>query len=101
MNLSVAHYKAGRMAESIDAATKALAIEPRNSIAYNNICSAHIRRGEFDLGIAACEQALELEPEFAFQPQRRFDGDKGVWALDVDINDERQVAFEGFVGHGC
>jgi tetratricopeptide (TPR) repeat protein len=54
-----------RHPEAIVAYEKAVQINPKASIAYNNICAAFNAQTRFADAIESCEKALALEPNFA------------------------------------
>ncbi len=62
LNQSLADYQAGRYAECIAAAQKALELRPGYSDAWNNIAAAWNARGKWDEGIHAGEEAVRLNP---------------------------------------
>ena len=62
INLGLAHYRAGRFLDSIDASYQALEIEPDSAVALNNLCSAFNGLEDWEKGIEACTRALELDP---------------------------------------
>jgi len=43
---------------------KASQLDPENALAFNNICSAYNKMGQFKQGIEACEKALEISPDY-------------------------------------
>jgi tetratricopeptide (TPR) repeat protein len=59
---SLAEYQMGRYRESIASARRALALRPSYAEAWNNVAAGHIALREWDQGIAACEEALRLNP---------------------------------------
>jgi len=61
INLSLEFYKKEKYSTSIAAARKSIAIIP-NAIAYNNICSSYNQLKEYHKAIAACNEALKLDP---------------------------------------
>ena len=63
LNRSLAEYQAGRFAECIAAAQKALALRPDYSEAWNNIAAAWNSLGKWDEGIRAGEEAVRLNPD--------------------------------------
>jgi tetratricopeptide (TPR) repeat protein len=63
LGLSVMRYWSGDLDSSLAASRMVLDLEPDNALAYNNICSAHALREEWDPAIEACEKALTLDPE--------------------------------------
>jgi tetratricopeptide (TPR) repeat protein len=64
IELSLQYYVSGRYEDSIDAAERALAVDPQSAYAYNNICAAHNALGRYEDAVAACGSALELAPDF-------------------------------------
>ncbi|MBU1720622.1 MAG: tetratricopeptide repeat protein, partial [Bacteroidetes bacterium] len=64
INLSLQYYNTGQYADCVDACNQALAIDPDNVLALNNMCSAWNALGEYDKAIAACEKALEIKPDY-------------------------------------
>lgn len=61
---SVEAYQSGRYQDAIDAARKALALNPKLAEAYNNIAVSYLQLGRYDAGIEAAQEALRLQPEF-------------------------------------
>ena len=55
-------YKARRFPESIDAAKKALVLDPKSDQAYNNICAAYNELKQWVKAIEACQRALDINP---------------------------------------
>jgi len=51
-----------RFLESIDAAKHVLALEPASDRTYGNICAAYNRLQQWELGFAACNQVVRLNP---------------------------------------
>lgn len=64
INLSLTYYRNGMFPECIKACEKALELNPRSALAYNNMCSAYNSIGEWAKGAAACRKALEVDPGF-------------------------------------
>jgi tetratricopeptide (TPR) repeat protein len=62
LNQSLAAYQAGRFADCIAAAQKALELRPTYSDAWNNIAAAWNAQGKWDEGIRAGEEAVRLNP---------------------------------------
>ena len=62
LNRSLAAYQAGRYADSIAAAKKALELRPSYSEAWNNIAAAWNAQRNWNEGIQAAEQAVRLNP---------------------------------------
>lgn len=65
INLSLAFYNVRKFDKSIIFAKKALEIQPNNSIAYNNLCVAHIGLNQINEAIEAGEMAVKLDPNFS------------------------------------
>lgn len=64
LNLSLLYYNAGDYQGCINAANKALGINPNFAEAYNNICSAYNALNKFEEGAKACEAALRIKPGY-------------------------------------
>lgn len=64
VELSLAHFRAGRYMECVRAAEKALALRPNYAEAYNNIAAGYNALKMWDKGIAAATQAIQLRPEW-------------------------------------
>ncbi len=54
------------LSTGMDSAKKALALDPRESVAYFALGRIHMIRGEHDTSIAALEKAIELNPNAFF-----------------------------------
>ncbi|MBI3509269.1 MAG: tetratricopeptide repeat protein [Bacteroidetes bacterium] len=63
VNLSLQYYNAARYQESADAALQAAKIDSNYALAYNNICAAYNKLGEWDKAVAAGEKALLKDPK--------------------------------------
>jgi tetratricopeptide (TPR) repeat protein len=64
LNLSLEHYQAGRYAEAMDSAKKALRLRPGYAEAYNNLAAAHASSKQWDDAIVAAREAVRLKPDF-------------------------------------
>ncbi|MBS1825581.1 MAG: tetratricopeptide repeat protein [Acidobacteria bacterium] len=64
VELSLAHFRAGRYMDCVRAAEKALALRPKYAEAYNNIAAGYNALKMWDKGIAAAQQAIQLRPEW-------------------------------------
>ncbi len=64
LNLSLMYYNAGDYQGCINAANKALELNPNYAEAYNNICSAYNALNNFAEGAKACEAALRIKPGY-------------------------------------
>jgi len=62
IDLSQAYYRAEHWQECIDASRKALELEPGFAKAFNNICAAYNKMGNFEEGKIAGEEAVRLDP---------------------------------------
>lgn len=60
--LSLALYNNGQFLESAMAAKAAIAIKPDYGIAWNNVCAAYNKIGEWDSALVAGKKAVELNP---------------------------------------
>ncbi len=64
INLSVKYYQKKKYIKCIEAAKKAIKLNPNSDIAYNNICSAYNLIGNYSEAIVACNKALKLNHNF-------------------------------------
>jgi protein O-mannosyl-transferase len=58
------YYSSGRYEAAANTYQKVLAVDPDNSAAYNNICSAYNALGEYSKALPFCKKAVALEPEW-------------------------------------
>ena len=85
INASLAAYKAGQFQQSIDEARQAMKLDPRSAEAWNNVGAGYAALHQWDLGIAAEQQALKLNPALTiaannlrwFESQKTGDGHSG------------------------
>ncbi len=54
----------GRHADAAEAYKKAVTINPKAPLAYNNLCSTYTTLVKYVEAISNCEKAIELEPKF-------------------------------------
>ena len=64
-NLSNAYYKEGKVNEAINAARKALELEPDLGVAHYNLGNLYAGQGQFDLAKKYFEAAIRLYPNYA------------------------------------
>ena len=64
ITLSQAYYNNRQFPECIGATEKALAINPKGAIAYNNMGAAYNSLKMWDKGIEACSKAVAIAPTF-------------------------------------
>jgi len=64
LNLSMRQYQAGRFADAIDSAKKALQLRPGYPEAYNNLAAAHASMRQWDDAVHAAREAVRLKPDF-------------------------------------
>ena len=64
LELSLAHYRAHRYQDSIDASREALRLRPMYAEAFNNLCAAENMLRRFDEASADCRSALAIQPDF-------------------------------------
>ncbi|WP_299314514.1 hypothetical protein [uncultured Aquimarina sp.] len=62
IELSIAYYRKANYFKSIEASKKVITMDPKNSIAYNNLCSAYNRLLMYDEAKKACQKSLEIKP---------------------------------------
>ena len=61
---SLAYYNAGKYNECIDACRKVLAIDDKNTTAYNNICTSYNQLLKYDSAVVYCERAIAIDANF-------------------------------------
>ncbi|WP_438422360.1 hypothetical protein [Aquimarina macrocephali] len=64
INLSLIYYRDGKYKLVISTCKELLKIDPNNTLAYNNICSAYNQMEQWELGAEACRKALEINPDY-------------------------------------
>lgn len=64
LQLSLLYYQAGKYDKCVEAAQKAVAINPQYADAWNNICSGYNAMNKFAEGAKACEEALKIRPDY-------------------------------------
>ncbi len=64
LNLSLKYYQKKQYLKCIEAAQKAVDLNPNYSEAYNNICSAYNLLGNYEKAITACNKALSIKPNY-------------------------------------
>ena len=55
----------GKLAEAVDALTKAIQLDPKMALAYNARGYAHYRLREYSAAIADYDEAIQLDPKYA------------------------------------
>lgn len=64
LNLSLSFYKARDFVKVVVACERILEIEPDNTMALNNLCSAYNELKQFDLAVKAGKRALSIQPDY-------------------------------------
>lgn len=64
LDLGIVYYYDGFYEKCIEAARKALGVDPKNAEAYNVICSALNSLKRYEEAIGACNMAIKLQPDF-------------------------------------
>jgi len=64
INQSVSYINSNQPEKAIEPLQKAIKIEPKSAVAYNNLGVAYNLIKRYDDGIAACRKAVELDPNF-------------------------------------
>jgi len=64
LSLSHKYYQNQQFALVISTCKELLKIDPKNSAAYNNICSSYNQLGQWKLGAEACKKALKIDPNY-------------------------------------
>lgn len=63
IQLSLLYYDKNDNIKSIESSKNAISLDPNNSIAYNNLCSAYNRLMMYEEAKTACEKSLNIMPE--------------------------------------
>ncbi|MCK8523949.1 hypothetical protein M0D21_20395 [Aquimarina sp. D1M17] len=63
VTLSLLYYKEKNYFKSIEASKDAINLQPNNSVAYNNLCTAYNELLMYEKAIIACEKSLQFQPE--------------------------------------
>jgi len=87
LNLSVGYINARAPAEAISVLTLLIAEDANNAIAWNNLCAAHNMQRDYTRGIAACTEALRIDPRFQLA------ADNLKWAMDEQAKEEKTGSF--------
>jgi tetratricopeptide (TPR) repeat protein len=64
LNQGLEYYYAKEYEKSIESTKKAIALNPKNSSAYNNLCSAYNELYMWEKAIEACSLALKIDSNF-------------------------------------
>ncbi len=64
IELSAQYYAQKNYDKAIKISKKAIALNPKSAIPYNNICAAYNQLHDFQRAEVACRKALELQPNF-------------------------------------
>jgi len=65
ITLSLSYFKEGKFEKVVEVCKKAIALEPKSALAYNNMCAAYNNLKQWDKAIEAGQQALKLDPKMA------------------------------------
>lgn len=98
LTLSLEFYLAGKYDKCIEAAQEAIKLKPDYAEAWNNICSAHNKLGNFEEAEKACSKSLELKPGYELAKnnllqvqQRKSALDNALKALDQSKTPENYL----------
>lgn len=98
VNLSLAFYNNKQFLESAIAAKEAARLKPEYGVAWNNVCAAYNKIGEFDSAMLAGSKAVMLQPNdelsknnfiYAQQQKNRFD--------KLEENAKQHVTYENWL----
>lgn len=64
LKLSLELYTNGDFEGCVEICKKIIALNPNNSLAYNNMCSAYNNLNKTDEAMTACTRALQIDPNF-------------------------------------
>ncbi|HKK53135.1 MAG TPA: tetratricopeptide repeat protein [Myxococcota bacterium] len=66
VNLGIAHAGAGDLGPAAESLERAIALNPRHPVAWNELGIVHRRAGRFEQARASYQEALGVHPEFHF-----------------------------------
>ncbi|EFK97154.1 hypothetical protein LDC_0796 [sediment metagenome] len=66
VNKSEASFNMGDWDGAIAAASAAIALDPKNEVAYSNRAGAYANKGKLKEAIQDCNTAIEINPDFSF-----------------------------------
>ncbi len=78
IELALLYYKKGNYVKSIEVLNKLVLLEPDNSLAYNNLCSAYNNLFMYELAKKSCEKSLALAPDFKLAKNNLKDSKEGL-----------------------
>ena len=64
IDLAIAYINNGQPAKSLEPLEQAKSLQPKSAVVYNNLGVAYNLLKRYDEGIAACRQAIRLDPNF-------------------------------------
>jgi tetratricopeptide (TPR) repeat protein len=82
INIGLEYYGLGDYHRTIQATRKAVAIEPENVIAWNNLCSAYNNLKMFEMAIKAGKEAIRIKPDFELAQRNLEQSIIGLTELD-------------------
>lgn len=88
INLSIAYINNNLPAKSIDYLKKALELNPKSAVAYNNLGVANIMIAHYQNGIDACEKAIAIDSSFQLAKNNL------KWGLDEKNKWEASIQFQ-------
>jgi tetratricopeptide (TPR) repeat protein len=62
INLGIVYYQAAKYEDAIKTWNKAIELNPKSAVAYNDIAAAYGAINQYDEEIKACEKALSIDP---------------------------------------
>ena len=90
INLSLLYYKDGSYQKCIEACEKALKIDPKSALAYNNICSAYNALEKWDKAADACNKAIRINPDYQVAKNNLANALNKKSANDIGETDAKQ-----------
>ncbi len=78
VNLSYNYYTQQEWEKCIAASKKILKYNPKNPIAYNNICSAYNQLHQFEKALEACGKGLQLAPDNELLKNNKAEAEKSI-----------------------
>ncbi|GAA0731613.1 hypothetical protein GCM10009430_43980 [Aquimarina litoralis] len=85
LELGLTYFEKQEYIQSIEAFKNSLRMNPNNSLAYNNICSAYNRLKMYDKAKIACEKAINLRPDFVLAKNNMAVANNGISNLQNEV----------------
>lgn len=90
IQLALLYHKKGNYFKSIEVLNKLILVDPNNSLAYNNLCSAYNNLFMYEMAKKSCEKSLAIAPDFQLAKNNLKDSNQGLERQKNTILDENE-----------